>query len=142
MSANNEIMSIMQQIRDSAKNLSKDLDKNDSREKTQEDLEQLTLSFQDLKDIYSALNEQDSENLNREAREWLSGKEDFQTYMRDVKKIIMDIKTRINSDKKVEEKVADNLPEDHQNEAPSSLVQGFQNILEKIAQWTEKAGSR
>ncbi len=41
MSANkNEITTLMHQIRDSAKNLSKDLDKNDSREKTQEDLKQ------------------------------------------------------------------------------------------------------
>lgn len=142
MGANNELMSLLQQIRDSAKNLSKDLDQKDPRENTQEDLEQLTLNFQDLRDIFTTMNEQDKQNLNREARELLSGQEDFQTYMQDVKKIIMDIKSRIKSDKKIETKVSDNLPDEHQNDTPNNLFQGFQSLIEQIGRWTEKAGSR
>ncbi len=142
MATSDDLLSIIQQIRSSAKNLSKDIDSKDQRENTEEDLAQLSMSFQDLKDILFSLNQSDKDNLNREMRELLSGQEDFQTYTHDIKKILFDVKGRIKSDRNVEEKISQNLPEEHQNVTPNTLMQGFGKLIEQIANWTEKAGSR
>lgn len=142
MADGNNLFNLIQQIRDSAQNLSKDLDRKDPREETEADLEQLTLSFQDLKDILFSLKQEDKDNLAREMRELLSGQEDFQTYTRDVNKILMDVKNRIKADKNAEYKVAQNLPEQHQNETPSTLMDSFSKVIEQISNWTTKAGSR
>ncbi|MBA2727239.1 MAG: hypothetical protein H0U49_03590 [Parachlamydiaceae bacterium] len=140
MTLRQEFMSIIQQIRTSAKNLSKDVDQNDPREETNKDLKELTLGFQDLREIISNIKQEEQEDLNREFRELLSGQEDFQTYTQDVKMILMDIKNRIKSDKKVEEKITKNLPAEQKNETPNSLFQGFGSLMEQISRWTEKAG--
>lgn len=137
-----DFMAVIRQIRNSAQNLSKDVDPNDKREETQEDLEQLSLNFQDLREIISSMNAEDQENISREFRELLSGQENFQTYTQDVKKILLDIKNRIKSDKKIEEKISENLPEEHQNETANSLFQGFGNLIEQISHWTDKAGRK
>lgn len=138
------IMDVIQQIRSSAQNLSKDLDNRDSREETAGDLEQLTLSFADLKKIFFALKQEDKEILSREVRELLSGQEDFKTYTRDVNKILMDVKNRIQADKTVEAKVKENLPEEHQGQAPNALLQGFGKLLEQVSDWSSspKPGPR
>ncbi len=140
MTLRQEFMSIIQQIRTSAKNLSKDVDQNDPREETNKDLKELTLGFQDLREIISNIKQEEQEDLNREFRELLSGQEDFQTYTQDVKMILMDIKNRIKTDKKVEEKITKNLPAEQKNETPNSLFQGFGSLMEQISRWTEKAG--
>lgn len=127
------IMDVIQQIRSSAQNLAKDLDHRDSREETAEDLQQLTLSFTDLKNIFFALKQEDKENLSREVKELLSGQEDFATYTKDVNKILMDVKNRIQTDKQVEAKVKENLPEQHQDQAPNSLLQSFGKLLEQFS---------
>jgi hypothetical protein len=140
--AKNQIKPLIEQIHTSTNNLRKDIDHNDPREKTEEDLRQLSLSFQDLKELFSGLNNEDTENLNREFRELLSGKDNLQTYVQDVKKILIDVQERIKTDKKVEEKIYNSLPEDKQNETPNTLVQGFKTLIEKITHLNEKTGGR
>lgn len=142
MTTLDDFMSVIQQIRQSAQNLSKDVDHNDPREETKQDLNELTLNFQDLRNIISNMTQEDKEDLNRELRELMSGEEDFQTYTQDVKKILMDVKNRVKSDKKVEDKITKNLPAEKKNETPNSLLQGFGSLIEQISHWTEKAGSR
>lgn len=142
MANKNQIQSLLEQIFSSSRNLKKDLDPNDSREKTQEDLSQLNLSFQDLRELFSQMNQQDAENLKREFRELLSGQEDFQTYVQDVKKILADVHERIRTDKKIEQKVSDNLPEDSQDETPKTLLEGFRQILDQLSQGTKAGGRR
>lgn len=142
MANKNQIQSLLEQIFSSSRNLKKDLDPNDSREKTQEDLSQLNLSFQDLRELFSQMNQQDAENLKREFRELLSGQEDFQTYVQDVKKILADVHERIRTDKKVEQKVSDNLPEDKQDETPKTLLEGFRDLLDQLSQGTKAGGRR
>lgn len=142
MANKNQIASLLEQIFSSSKNLKKDLDKNDPREKIEEDLNQLTLNFQDLKEIFFGMNAQENESLKREFGELLSGQEDMKTYVQDVRKILAEVQERIRTDKKVEEKINDNLPEDQQNETPQSLLQGFKGLIDKLSQINEKAGRR
>lgn len=142
MATSDDIISIIQQIRASAQNLSKDLDHQDSREETATDLGQLSLSFQDLKDILFSLTQADQENITREMHELLSGQEDFKTYTQDVQKILIDVKNRVKADKKVEDKVAQNLPEQHQDETPSTLLQSFGKLLEQFSTLNTKVGSK
>lgn len=134
---NDGLVSVIQQIRNSAQNLSKDLDHKDPREETAGDLEQLSLSFQDLKDIFFSLRQEDKENLSREMRELFTGQEDFKTYTRDVNKILLDVKNRIQNDKNVEKKVAQNLPEQHQNETPNTFMQNFEKLIGQITDWSK-----
>ena len=138
----NQTQSLLEQIFSSSRNLKKDIDQNDPREKTQEDLTQLTLSFQDLRDLFSKMSQQDAENLKREFRELLSGEEDFQTYAQDVKKILAEVNDRIRTDKKVEQKFSDNLPEDKQDETPQTLLEEFKHLLDQLSQGATKAGGR
>lgn len=138
MADQNFLQTLLEKIHSSSQNLKKDIDENDPRENTSKDLEQLSLNFQDLKEIISGLNTQDTANLNREFRELISGQEDLQTYVQDVKKLLSDVQTRIKSDKKVEEKISDNLPDESQNDTPSTLIQGFKSILEQISQMSDK----
>lgn len=142
MANKNQIQSLLEQIFSSSRNLKKDIDQNDPREKTQEDLTTLTLSFQDLRELFAQMNEKDTENLKREFSELLSGKEDFQTYITDVKKILAEVNERIRTDKKVEQKVFDNLPEEQQEESPKTLFEGFKHLLDQLSQTTDKAGGR
>jgi hypothetical protein len=142
MTAFDEFMSLIHKIRTSASNLSKDVDQNDPREETNKDLKDLSLSFHDLREIMSSLTNEDQENINREFRELLSGEEDFQTYTQDVKKILLDVRNRVKTDKKVEEKITKNLPADQKDETPNSLLQGFAGLIDQISRWAEKAGSK
>lgn len=142
MANTDNLKNTIQQIRTSAKNLSQDLDNQHPREETADDLDQLSLSFQDLKDIFFALKQEDKDNLSREVRELFSGQEDFKTYTRDVNRILMDVKNRIQADKKVEEKVSQNLPEQHQDENPNALIQGFSQLMNQVSDWLTKTGSR
>lgn len=142
MANQNFLQTLLEQIHSSTQNVKKDIDEKDSREKTSEDLEQLTVKFQDLKEIISKMNASDAENLRREFRELFSGQEDFQTYVQDVKKILSDVQTRIRTDKKVEEKINNNLPEDSQTDTPSTLFQGFRTIIDQFSQITDKASRK
>lgn len=142
MANQNFLQTLLEQIHSTSKNLKKDIDENDPRENTSEDLEKLSLNFQNLKELISGLNQQDAANLNREFRELISGQENFQTYVQDVKKILGDVQHRIQSDKKVEAKISNNLPEDTENGNPNNLFQGFKSIIEQISQMSEKANRR
>lgn len=142
MANTDNLKDTIQQIRTAAQHLSQDLDQQHPREETADDLDQLSLSFQDLKDIFFALKQEDKANLQHEVQELFSGKEDFKTYTRDVNKILMDVKNRIQADKKVADKVTQNLPEEHQNENPNNLIQGFSQLMNQVSDWLTKTGSR
>jgi DNA-directed RNA polymerase subunit F len=138
----NQFQSLLEQILSSTNNLKKDLDQNDPREQTQDDLSQLSLSFQDLREMFSHINPEDAEKLKNEFRALLSGQENLQTYVQDVRKILTDIHDRTRSDRQVQQKISNNLPEDQQDETAQSLLQGFKGLMDQLFNSTQKTGGR
>lgn len=134
MPAIKDFFEVLQNIRESASNLSKDVDKGNKREETKADLAMLTLSFSDLKTILANLNDKDRQELEREGNELFSGKESLAEYTRDVQQILTSIKNRASSDTQVKQKIETNLPIEQKDQHDSvSLIDSFANLLRKIA---------
>ncbi len=128
-----DFFEVLQNIHESASNLSKDIDKSDKREETKADLAMLTLSFSDLKTILANLNDKDRQELDRERNELFSGKESLAEFTRDVQQILNSIKNRASSDTHTRQKIEDNIPLEHKEEHNSaSLIDTFANLLQKI----------
>lgn len=133
MPAIKDFFEVLQNIRESASNLSKDVDKSDKREETKADLAMLTLNFSDLKTILANLNDNDRQELEREVKELFSGKESLSEYTRDVQQILSSIKNRASSDTQVKQKIEQNIPIEHKEQHNSvSLIDSFAKLLQKI----------
>jgi uncharacterized protein with von Willebrand factor type A (vWA) domain len=137
-----DLFDVLTKIRTAAGNLNKDIDPKDKREETKQDVAQLTLNFKDLKKILSSMTEQDRADLQRELQELFSGQETFAEYNRDVQKLIMSIKNRIDSDIQVEQKIAQNLPAEHKEKGPSTLFETLSTVLQQLAMGSDKAARR
>ena len=134
MAGLNDFFAALQNIRESASNLDKDVDKSDKREETKADFAMLTLSFSDLKKILANLNDSDRQALQREGMELFSGKETMAEYTRDVKEILESIKNRVASDEQAKKKLEQNIPLEHKEQSnPSSIMDSLAQLLGKLA---------
>jgi len=128
-----DFIDALKKVRTSADNLNKDVDHKDKREETKSDLQELSLSFTDLRKIFSSLTEEDRAALQREAQELLSGQESLAEYTSDVKKILSNVKNRVTDDVAVKSKIEQNIPEEHKEKTSESLLDTFMGYLHQIS---------
>lgn len=133
MPAIQDFFAVLQNIKESATNLGKDVDKNDKREETKADMAMLTLNFSDLKAILKNMTPEDRASLEREAKELFSGQETLAEYTRDVQMILNDIKGRAMADNQVKQKMQENAPMEQKGQNPSSLLEGFMKLLQQLS---------
>lgn len=132
MPALQDFFAVLQNIKESAENLGKDVDKGHQREETKADLAMLTLSFSDLKTILKTMTDEDKANLQHEATELFTGKETLAEYSRDVQKILSDIKNRATTDAQVQQKIEMNAPIEQKGASSASLLDGFAALLHQL----------
>lgn len=131
-----QIFDVINQLRSSAENLNKDIDHNDSREETRGDLEQFSSGFQQLQHFFSKIDQQDISTVQREVQEWLSGKQDFQQYARDVVSLVSDIRNRTEADGKVQQKIQENMPEQHRDRNIGDFFNEIKGVLDQVQNLT------
>jgi hypothetical protein len=138
MPALQDFLAVLQNIKESATNLGKDVDKNDRREETKADFAMMTLSFSDLKTILKNMTPDDKANLEREAKELFSGEETLADYSRDVQKILTDIKNRTTADSQVMKKIEQNMPIENKGQSPSTILDSFAQLLRQLSDQMSK----
>ena len=126
-------------VRSSLGNVSKDVDERDPREKTDQDLAALTVNFQDLMTLFQSMEASDMQKIYQEMVELSSGQETFQEYIRDVNKILSDIRSRTQNHEPTREKIEQNLPNNLQDEDIDSLFAQYQDTVKRINAWQNKA---
>jgi len=132
MSNLNQIFDLINQVRTSAENLHRDIDENDRREETKGDMESLTTGFQQLQQILSNVNQEDFNVMQREVQEWISGQQNFQEYARDVSSLVSDIRSRTKKDGRVQQKLQENLPEQHRERNIGDFFNEIKGVLEQV----------
>lgn len=137
-----DFIDALKKVRTSADNLNKDVDYQDKREETKSDLQELSLSFSDLKKIFSSLNDEDRADLQREAKELFNGQESLTDYTRDVQKILNNVKNRVEVDMAVKNKIEQNIPTEHKDKNSESLLDTFMGYLQQIGGSKTGSGKR
>lgn len=132
MPALQDFLAVLQNIKESAANLGKDVDTNDKREETKADFAMLTLSFSDLQSILKNITPEDRANLEREMKELFSGQESLAEYTRDVQKILTDVKNRVSKDVAVQEKIEKSTTIEQKGQEPASILDGFTQLLKQL----------
>jgi DNA repair exonuclease SbcCD ATPase subunit len=129
-------------VRNSLSNLSKDVDERDPREKTDQDLNNLTGNFQELITLFQSMEASDLQKIYQEVMELSSGQETFQEYIRDVNQILTDVRKRAQKNDATREKIEQNLPQHLQDEDIDSLLAQYQDTVKRISNWQKNVGSQ
>lgn len=129
-------------IRSSLGNLSKDVDEKDSREKTDQDLAAVTVNFQDLFTLFKSMEASDMQKIYQEVMELSSGEETFQEYIRDVNKILVDVKRKAQKSDSAKEKLEQNLPRNLKDEGIESLLEKYQETVQQINAWQDQVKNK
>ncbi len=133
-----DLLDAFLKVRSSLGNVQKDVDENDPREKTDQDLASLSVNFQDLMSTFKSMEQADLEQIYQEVMELASGKETFQEYIRDVNKILANVRAKAQKNEATREKIEQNLPRNLQDEDIDSLLANYQETVKKIHAWQEQ----
>lgn len=133
-----DLLDAFLKVRSSLGNLQKDVDEKDPREKTDTDLSSLSVNFQDLLTTFKSMQQSDLEQIYQEVMELASGKETFQEYIRDVNKILENVRQKAQKNETVRTKIEDNLPKNLQDEDIDSLLANYQDTVNKIHAWQKQ----
>ena len=138
----NQLFTIFQDLREHSTNLHKDLDDNDEREETQGDLANMFKSFNDLRALMSKVEQSDVTKLQSELKRLLSGEESLTDYQHDVANILSEVRKRTEQENDKKDKIADNLPPQHQNQNVNSIFDNWGSILSNVQHWIEQNASQ
>ncbi|MGA8163759.1 MAG: hypothetical protein WB791_01895 [Waddliaceae bacterium] len=142
MAGISDLFTVLQKIRSTAQNLSKDVDPADSREETGGDLNDLTSGFAQLQTLFQSLNQSDMQKIQAEVKELMSGQQNFREYARDVNALLAEVRNRTQQNKEMKKKIKKNIPVEHKNKDPDDFFGGLKGILDEVSSWSEKVASK
>ena len=137
-----DVLIVIQKLRDSAQNLSKDIDPEDAREQTQGDLRDLSVGFQQLQKMFATLDKEQKAKIQGEVKELMEGKQNFLEYARDVRAILAEVRKKAEVDEEVKQKIEENIPEQHKDQGTASFFTKITDCLEEFKNWSGKQAPR
>jgi len=133
-----EFFDTIKTLRKSLENVSQDIDPQHSREKIQQDMNDLTTKFQELKSKFSKINQKDKEKLQNEAQELIQEKQNFLEYARDVNATLAKLRSRAENNTEAQEKIKQYLPRNYKREGVNSFFEKLSRMMNEISGWSEK----
>jgi hypothetical protein len=139
-----QLVGLLNGLKDDTQNLHKSLDDQDEREETQGDLSNIFGKFAALRSILSKMDASDTEQIQDELKKVMSGQENISEIGQKIRGLLMTVKNRTDEHAPTRDKVADNLPDDKKEQDIGSIFDNFQGVLNNVQHWIDstKAGSR